>query len=65
MRKENIGLLAPELTGTHCVTLEKPMLLSGPHFCAATNDDSGGGDGGRVFLSAYFLQALFSVLFKC
>lgn len=54
-------LLVPALSMTHRVTLDKPMALSGPQFRAATNDDEGDSDGGGgpLFLSAYFLQALF------
>lgn len=57
---DSTGLLVPALSVTHCVTLDKPMPLSGPRFSASANDDyCGDGGGGQLLLRAYFLQALF------
>lgn len=55
-RGDSTGLLLLALSVTHCVTLAKPIPLSGPPLSASANDD---GAGGQLFLSAYFLQALF------
>lgn len=46
--REGTGLLVLALSVTYCVTLDKPTLLSDPHFSATRNDNDGGGDGSQL-----------------